>query len=148
MARETSESGKITIGGTKTEIVHMQPIVGTTWTVATHENTDRIEKELAALRSMLILGSIGIGLLLAIPSSLAARAVNRRHEKHLESERDRSDRLLLNILPESIAERLKSSDGIIADRHDNITVLFADIVGFPPLRRKPPQLISWPGLMK
>lgn len=145
MARETSESGKITIGGTKTEIVHMQPIVGTTWTVATHENTDRIEKELAALRSMLILGSIGIGLLLAIPSSLAARAVNRRHEKHLESERDRSDRLLLNILPESIAERLKSSDGIIADRHDNITVLFADIVGFPPLAAKTSaaDLVAW-----
>lgn len=145
MAREKPESGKILIGGGKSEIVHMQPIPGTTWTVATHENTEIIEKELADLRAMLILGSIGIGFLLAIPSSLAARAVNRRHERHLENERERSDRLLLNILPASIAERLKSGDGIIADRHENITVLFADIVGFTPLAAKTPaaDLVAW-----
>lgn len=145
IARAKTESGRLTTGTGKSEIVHMQPIKGTNWTVATHENTETVENALAKLRATLILGSIGIGLLLAIPSSFAARAVNRRHEKHLENERERSDRLLLNILPESIAERLKSSDGIIADRHDGITVLFADIVGFTPLAAKTSaaDLVAW-----
>ncbi len=51
----------------------------------------------------------------------------------LAVERERSERLLLNILPASIAARLKTSDGAIADHSDDVTVLFADIVGFTPL---------------
>ena len=38
--------------------------------------------------------------------------------------------LLLDILPETIANRLKKNQGIIADKFDEVTVLFADIVGF------------------
>lgn len=45
----------------------------------------------------------------------------------------RSERLLLNILPEPIAERLKAEESPIADRIDEVTVLFADLVGFTPL---------------
>lgn len=45
-------------------------------------------------------------------------------------ERARADNLLLNILPKSIAKQLKQNTGIIAERHDNVSVLFADIVGF------------------
>jgi class 3 adenylate cyclase len=37
------------------------------------------------------------------------------------------------VLPESIAERLKDGEDTIADRHDYVAVLFADIVGFTPL---------------
>jgi adenylate cyclase len=44
-----------------------------------------------------------------------------------------SERLLLNVLPEPVAERLKAEDGIIADACPEVTVLFADIVGFTPL---------------
>ena len=51
----------------------------------------------------------------------------------LAEEHARSERLLLNILPAPIAERLKVSDGIIADGFHAVTVLFADIVGFTPL---------------
>jgi guanylate cyclase len=51
----------------------------------------------------------------------------------LGSERARSERLLLNVLPPSIAERLKQHEGVIADRFDAVSVLFADIVGFTPL---------------
>lgn len=42
----------------------------------------------------------------------------------------RSEGLLLNVLPRSIAERLKRSPAIIADTYDEVTVLFADIVEF------------------
>jgi class 3 adenylate cyclase len=51
----------------------------------------------------------------------------------LEVERQRSERLLLNILPASIAARLKQSQGVIADGFPDVTVLFADIVNFTPL---------------
>ncbi len=42
----------------------------------------------------------------------------------------RSEKLLLTILPESIAARLKRGEEPIADHHDDITVLFADLAGF------------------
>ncbi len=49
----------------------------------------------------------------------------------LEIERDNSERLLLNILPKPIAERLKErKSDIIADKFENVSVLFADIAGF------------------
>jgi class 3 adenylate cyclase len=43
---------------------------------------------------------------------------------------ERSERLLLNVLPPEIAERLKHQEYPIADRFDEVTVLFADMVGF------------------
>lgn len=42
-------------------------------------------------------------------------------------------RLLLNILPAPIADRLKRGSGVIAERYDSVSVLFADIVGFTVL---------------
>lgn len=56
-----------------------------------------------------------------------------RAEATAEREYQRSERLLLNILPAPIAARLKASeDEVIADDLPEITVLFADIVGFTP----------------
>jgi adenylate cyclase len=43
---------------------------------------------------------------------------------------ERSDRLLLNVLPPEIAERLKRQEYPIADRFEEVSVLFADMVGF------------------
>jgi len=48
----------------------------------------------------------------------------------LKLEQERSERLLLNILPGPIAERLKQQDGTIADGFADVTVMFADIVNF------------------
>lgn len=45
-------------------------------------------------------------------------------------EREKANQLLLNILPNSIAQTLKNSTGVIAERHENVSVLFADIEGF------------------
>ena len=58
--------------------------------------------------------------------------VEQRERAHraLEAERERSERLLLNILPGPIAERLKAGTGVIADHYDAVSVLFADLVGF------------------
>lgn len=43
---------------------------------------------------------------------------------------ERSERLLLNVLPPEIAQRLKRQEYPIADRFDDVSVLFADMVGF------------------
>jgi len=55
-----------------------------------------------------------------------------------------NERLLLNVLPASIANKLKQQVGIIAERFDDASVLFADIVGFTPLsaRLSPTELIE------
>jgi adenylate cyclase len=51
----------------------------------------------------------------------------------LNLEQARSEKLLLNIMPKSIASRLKDNDMRIADSHEAVTILFADIVGFTKL---------------
>ena len=48
----------------------------------------------------------------------------------LQAEQERSERLLLNILPGAVAERLKHSNQTIADGFADVTVMFADIVNF------------------
>jgi class 3 adenylate cyclase len=61
----------------------------------------------------------------------------------LNTERDRAERLLLNVLPEAIANRLKEGQDLIADSFNEVTVLFADIVDFTSLsaRISPEQLV-------
>ena len=60
-----------------------------------------------------------------------------QYEKELlELEKEKSERLLLNILPRAIAERLKGGERTIADSHAEVTVLFADLVGFTQLSSK------------
>ena len=63
---------------------------------------------------------------------LLAYFVHQRELAHsaLEAERERSERLLLNVLPAPIAEQLKRHEGVIAEQHDDVSVLFADLVGF------------------
>ena len=51
----------------------------------------------------------------------------------IQAQRDRADKLLYNVLPERIAERLKESDETIAEEYSAATVLFADIVNFTPI---------------
>lgn len=66
---------------------------------------------------------------------LASHAAIFRHAAlaQIAAERDRADKLLLNILPAPIAARLMTEADIIADSFDEVTVLFADIVGFTAL---------------
>ena len=55
----------------------------------------------------------------------------KERTKELEEEKNRSEELLLNILPEEIAKRLAiNKNAKIADKIENASVLFADIVGF------------------
>ena len=51
----------------------------------------------------------------------------------LRHEHDRAERLLLNVLPRTVATELKETGSTTARRFDEVSVLFADIVGFTPL---------------
>lgn len=69
------------------------------------------------------------------------KATHEAEEMFLE-EQERSEGLLLNILPHSIAKRLKSGEGVIAEHYENVTVLFSDIVGFTEYSQKvSPQIL-------
>ena len=59
-------------------------------------------------------------------------------------EKKKADLLLLNILPQKIARRLKSGDQVIADEFANVSVLFADIVDYTVYARdkRPAQVVS------
>ena len=54
-------------------------------------------------------------------------------QRQLEALNRQNVELLLNILPEPIADRLRAGEELIADRHDDVSLLFADIVGFTDL---------------
>ena len=60
-------------------------------------------------------------------------AYTKRLFDQLQSEQERSELLLLNILPKPIAERMKKGEVSIADSCPEVTVLFADLVGFTTL---------------
>jgi len=98
------------------------------------------ETELARHASMLVFTNL-FGMIAAYQMDQSARR-EFLAMRMLSEERERSERLLLNILPASIAERLKSSEAAIADHSEEVTVLFADIVGFTPLSaQKTPQAL-------
>ncbi len=61
------------------------------------------------------------------------RDLEQAYVNRLQAEQDKSERLLLNILPAPIAERLKKGESVIADSFAEVTVLFADIAGFTRL---------------
>ncbi|MDB9495327.1 adenylate/guanylate cyclase domain-containing protein [Spirulina major CS-329] len=69
----------------------------------------------------------------------------KRAEQRLRIERERAEKLLLNILPVAIAEQLKQQPGSLAEQFENVTILFADIVGFTPLsaQMKPIELVEF-----
>lgn len=64
--------------------------------------------------------------------------------KELETEREKSERLLLNILPEAVARQLKQEHRTIAEHFAEVSVLFADIVGFTEMSagRHPVEIVN------
>jgi class 3 adenylate cyclase len=71
-----------------------------------------------------------------INASLENKLLRDREKLMLEEiqrEKARSEDLLLSILPRSIVDRINNGEQMIADQVDEVTILFADIVGFTPM---------------
>src|SRR5215210_4650426 len=85
--------------------------------------------------TMLALNVVGTG---TIAFTVLASFANQRNAalSALRAEQARSEALITNVLPSSIAERLKGAHGSIADHVDSASVLFADIVDFTPLSQR------------
>lgn len=66
-------------------------------------------------------------------------------EEALRWEQQKSEKLLLNILPKAVVEELKQLQGSLAERFEEVTILFADIVNFTPLAAQitPLELVNW-----
>jgi guanylate cyclase len=64
--------------------------------------------------------------------------------KLLHLEQEKSEHLLLNILPAEVAALLKNGERVIADRFDNTSIMFVDMVNFTPMsaHMKPEELVG------
>jgi class 3 adenylate cyclase len=63
----------------------------------------------------------------------------------LAQEQEKSERLLLNILPRETAAALKEQEGVIADHYDDASILFADVADFTSMsaRMKPQEVVEF-----
>jgi adenylate cyclase len=86
--------------------------------------------------SLFFLGFINLsGMVMGYTGEYSAR-LDFLHRRSLAQERRRSERLLKNMLPYSIARQLKRQHQAIAQEYENVTIVFADIVGFTPLSER------------
>jgi class 3 adenylate cyclase len=81
---------------------------------------------------------------LVLGEAVRSRQALDREHRLLLAEQQRSEQLLLNVLPAPIAERLKAGEAVIADAFPEVTVLFADIVDFTRRSRQvgPAQVVQ------
>jgi len=86
---------------------------------------------------MLALNIVGAA---SVAFMLLATFAHQRNEAltALRAEQEKSEALLLNVLPRPIAERLKAATQRIADHFDAASILFADVVDFTPLSERLP----------
>lgn len=84
------------------------------------------------LNNFFLIGATIIGLVTSYALERYAR-IDFLQKLTIRMQRDQADNLLYNILPESIAERLKQSSDTIAEEFSSATVLVADIVNFTPI---------------
>jgi class 3 adenylate cyclase len=80
-----------------------------------------------------------------LEAKVAQRTLEIEKQKEMiEEEKAKSDSLLLNILPAEIAEELKREGRSFARKHEDVSVLFADIKGFTPIAEmlQPEELVT------
>ena len=81
---------------------------------------------------------------LVLGEAVRSRQALDREHRLLLAEQERSERLLRNVLPAPIAERLNQGEVVIADAFPEVTVLFADLVDFTTRTRQasPQQVVA------
>jgi adenylate cyclase len=86
--------------------------------------TDGRLRDLISSHTMLSVQIINAGII------FYALTLLHRAEVEIEQQHERSEALIATVMPEAIAARLKASEARIADRIENLSVVFADLVGF------------------
>ena len=80
--------------------------------------------------------NIVIALSISVLDTLHYQWIIHQTEKELKIANSKSEKLLANVFPHAILEKLKHKEATIADRFDSASVFFADIIGFTPLSEK------------
>ncbi|NNC69967.1 MAG: adenylate/guanylate cyclase domain-containing protein, partial [Flavobacteriaceae bacterium] len=98
---------------------------------------DLVDQRRINQRNLSIATAIGLFLIALLAFGLYRRyKFTRKTNKIIEEERNRSENLLLNILPEETAQELKETGKVKGKKYDNITVLFTDFKGFTSFSEK------------
>jgi class 3 adenylate cyclase len=71
----------------------------------------------------------GVGLFICFDQCINARR-KFKFEKDLESQRQHSEKILRNVLPDAIVDELKTTRSTLAHAYSDVTVIFIDLVGF------------------
>jgi class 3 adenylate cyclase len=111
------------------------------------EETLKLSQEKARTRNLfLFLGGLGIVLLVIVAILIQLRSKNRRiakqnlvileNQRVISIEKEKSESLLLNILPTAVAAELKEKGTSTPRHYDAVTVLFTDFVGFTQISEK------------
>ena len=120
LRRGETDSGLLHLGeNMPSEIVHFIALNGVNWTVSSHENTARVQAELGRLRSVLTWGAVLLGIVLAVPASLAARKVNKIFHDEMEDKHLLEQQLLKS-------ENARKSQELEGARAQQLSMLPAD----------------------
>jgi adenylate cyclase len=103
--------------------------------IAGHILADNARPGWLIVNAMSILGSTSFGTLSAYIRERGARFAFRT-QKELAASRERVDDLLHSMLPREIVTRIQAGETLIADSHGEVTIVFADLVGFTELSRR------------
>lgn len=105
---------------------------------------DQVPASVAAYYTLVDAACASVGALVTEAVAMRTYAADFAKSIELEHQRQRADGLLYNMLPAPVAERLKQDPGSRVELHEEVTVLFADFVGFGRLSRElpPDQMIG------
>jgi serine phosphatase RsbU (regulator of sigma subunit) len=106
-------------GKMRTDIIYTVPVEGTDWFVNAHENIDAISKEIKVLRFNYILGSLFLGLIIAISATLTARSISRIYEKQIEQKNEELQTLNVTISHQN--EEISTQLEVIAKKNKETT---------------------------
>ncbi len=106
------------------------------------QQTELLRQQAAAYQNYLM---IGIGAIFILAILFYSRYLSKkRANRKLQEEQERSENLLLNILPKDVAEELKHNGRTKAKKHDNVTVFFSDFKNFTKIAEQlsPEELVA------
>ncbi|NJB84676.1 class 3 adenylate cyclase [Lewinella marina] len=88
--------------------------------------------------------ALALGVMVALALLYLRFRSAQRYQKSIRAAQKRSDELLLNILPRTVAQELKETGRATARRYESVTVVFSDFVGFSHVasRREPEELVE------